>query len=264
MAHTTYPQITHYKTREELLDYTAVLGVSLPFDPEVQPAPEGVLAQPYCLKDGRQIGNRFCIQPMEGWDGTRDGKPTEFTVRRWRNFGLSGAKLIWGGEAAAVRADGRGNPAQLVIGDSTWEAMARLREALVAAHRASCGSDAGLVVGLQLTHSGRYARPSAWDRAEPLTVFYPGSKFGKMEPYASLRLKAYRRGQQDIEYLILLAAKHGWDRDAVTDAVAGALDLSTKVSMTSEEDAGSISFGKVKDADMDRARLRIVKALLAR
>ncbi len=104
----------------------------------------------------------------------------------------------------------------------------------------------------------------AWDRAEPLTVFYPGSKFGKMEPYASLRLKAYRRGQQDIEYLILLAAKHGWDRDAVTDAVAGALDLSTKVSMASEEDAGSISFGKVKDADMDRVRLRIVKALLAR
>ncbi len=48
--------------------------------------------------------------------------------------------------------------------------MARLREALVAAHVERFGRDAAddLVVGLQLTHSGRYARPNAWDRAEPL------------------------------------------------------------------------------------------------
>ena len=33
------------------------------------------------------LGNRFAIHPMEGWDGTRDGGPTERTVRRWRRFG---------------------------------------------------------------------------------------------------------------------------------------------------------------------------------
>jgi len=40
---------------------------------------------------------------MEGWDGTPEGKPSEHTVRHWRNFGRSGAKLIYGGEAVAVR-----------------------------------------------------------------------------------------------------------------------------------------------------------------
>ena len=102
----------------------------------------------------------------------------------------------------------------------------------------------------------------AWNRAEPLTVFYPGSKFGKNEPYASLRLKAYRRGQQDLEYLALLAQKRGWDRDAVTHAVLRALDLSAEVRMESEEDAGRIAFSKVKDADIETLRLRVVKALL--
>ncbi len=62
------------------------------------------------------------------------------------------------------------------------------------------------------------ATGNAWMRAEQLTVFYPGSKFGKLDPMASLRLKAFRRGQQDIEYLVLLAQAEGWDRDAVTRA----------------------------------------------
>ena len=34
------------------------------------------------------------------------GRPSELTFRRWRRFGESGAKLIWGGEAAAVQPDG--------------------------------------------------------------------------------------------------------------------------------------------------------------
>jgi hypothetical protein len=102
----------------------------------------------------------------------------------------------------------------------------------------------------------------AWDRAERLTVFYPGSKFGKNQPYASLRLKAYRRGQQDVEYLILLAQQRGWDRDAVTHAVSETLNLETEVRMEWEEDAGTISFQKVKNADMEDLRLRVVQALL--
>ncbi len=51
---------------------------------------------------------------MEGWDGTTEGYPTELTKRRWKRFGQSGAKLIWGGEATAVVADGRANPRQLM------------------------------------------------------------------------------------------------------------------------------------------------------
>ena len=92
-------------------------------------------------------------------------------------------------------------------------------------------------------------------------MFYPGTKFGKNEPFGSLRLKAYRRGQQDIEYLMLLAQQRGWDRDAVTVAMEKALDLSASVTATSEEDAGTIDFRGVKDAQLDELRLRAAQAV---
>jgi 2,4-dienoyl-CoA reductase-like NADH-dependent reductase (Old Yellow Enzyme family) len=146
--------------------------IPLTFDDSLAAPSESPFARPL-EADGLRPGNRFCVLPMEGWDGTADGHPTELTRRRWRNFGRSGAKLVWGGEAAAVRHDGRANPCQLAIGPATWEPLARLRENLVAAHEASFGRGAAndLVIGLQLTHSGRYSRPNAWDRPEPLAAF---------------------------------------------------------------------------------------------
>jgi 2,4-dienoyl-CoA reductase-like NADH-dependent reductase (Old Yellow Enzyme family) len=123
--------------------------------------------------DGVRVGNRFCILPMEGWDGTREGHPSDLTRRRWRHFGLSGAKLIWGGEAVAVRPEGRANPNQLQITPGTQKALAGLRETLVAAHRERFGAnaDGDLYLGLQLTHSGRWARPNVKDRPEPLVGY---------------------------------------------------------------------------------------------
>jgi 2,4-dienoyl-CoA reductase-like NADH-dependent reductase (Old Yellow Enzyme family) len=108
---------------------------------------------------------------MEGWDGTDDGRPSDFTRRRWSNFGRSGAKLIWGGEAVAVRADGRANPRQLVLDQATLGDIAALRELLVATHREHFGSTHDLVVGLQLTHSGRYARPDTQRPLAPRIVY---------------------------------------------------------------------------------------------
>ena len=146
-------------------------GIAIPCDPEVMTGETSPLAQPL-RAGGLTIGNRFTIHPMEGWDGTPDGRPSELTIRRWRNFGRSGAKLIWGGEAVAVRHDGRANPNQLLINEATRDDLARLRETLVAEHRQAAGSVAGLVVGLQLTHSGRYSRPNAKDRAEPRILYH--------------------------------------------------------------------------------------------
>jgi hypothetical protein len=103
----------------------------------------------------------------------------------------------------------------------------------------------------------------AWDRAEPLTVFYPGSKFGRREPFASLRLKAYRRGQQDVEYLALLASQSGWDRDAVTRAVLGDLNLSADVVRTSDEDAGTQRFRSVRDEQLEAMRQRVAAAIVS-
>jgi NADPH2 dehydrogenase len=166
-----FARVAALRTAAAFRRHLDACGAVLPFAETLAAAGSSPLGRPF-ERDGLRPGNRFCILPMEGWDGTPDGVPSELTRRRWRHFGESGAKLIWGGEAAAVRPDGRGNPAQLVIGDATWESLARLREELVAAQRESCGSDEGLVVGLQLTHSGRYARPSAWDRAEPLAAWH--------------------------------------------------------------------------------------------
>jgi 2,4-dienoyl-CoA reductase-like NADH-dependent reductase (Old Yellow Enzyme family) len=108
---------------------------------------------------------------MEGWDGTPEGSPTENTFRRWRRFGQSGAKLIWGGEAVAVCHEGRANPNQLVLADHTAASLARMRAVLVAEHRKVTGSDGGLLIGLQLTHSGRFCRPNAHDRPEPRILY---------------------------------------------------------------------------------------------
>jgi len=109
---------------------------------------------------------------MEGWDGTADGRPTELTFRRWERFGASGAKLIWGGEAVAVRHDGRANPNQLVINQHSQDDLSRLRETLVAAHKRATGFDSDLLIGLQLTHSGRYSRPNAHNRPEPKILYH--------------------------------------------------------------------------------------------
>ena len=119
------------------------------------------------------MGNRFCILPMEGWDGTREGAPSDLTTRRWRHFGESGAKLIWGGEAVAVRHDGRANPNQLLLTPGTLAPIAALREALVLAHRERFGANADrdLFVGLQLTHSGRFSRPDEKGKPAPLTAY---------------------------------------------------------------------------------------------
>ena len=172
MSVTSYPPINRYKTAGELLSYAKELGISLPFDAEVQSAPESAMAQQYLLPDGRKIGNRFCIQPMEGWDATLDGRPTELTIRRWRNFGRSGAKLIWGGEATAVRPDGRANPNQLMILDETMADIEALRQALVDEHKARYASTDDLLVGLQLTHSGRFCRPNEKTKLEPKILYH--------------------------------------------------------------------------------------------
>ena len=135
-----YPCIAQLRTQSLFEAELKKLGVEIPFDAQVLSGAESPLAQPFILASGKKIGNRFAIHPMEGWDGTREGNPTEYTIRRWKNFGRSGAKLIWGGEATAVRPDGRANPNQLMILDETMAAMESLRKDLVAEHHALYGN----------------------------------------------------------------------------------------------------------------------------
>src|SRR5262245_57147834 len=128
-----YPRIASLGTAEKLRQRLTELGLDLQLDDEVIGAPGSPLARGLALGAGRSVANPFVLQPMEGWDGTTDGRPTELTFRRWRNFGRSGAAWIWGGEAVAVRADGRANPHQLLLTPDTAGEIARLRHALIQA-----------------------------------------------------------------------------------------------------------------------------------
>jgi NADPH2 dehydrogenase len=172
MSDPQWPRVASLKTPEAFRRHLSRSKVALPFDEVLASPALSPLARTIEV-DGVRIGNRFCILPMEGWDGTQEGEPTDLTFRRWRNFGRSGAKLIWGGEAVAVREDGRANPNQLLIGEGTLSSLDRLRRELVAEHRDHFGAHAerDLYVGLQLTHSGRFARPHAKDRPEPLVAY---------------------------------------------------------------------------------------------
>src|SRR4051812_42047673 len=163
-------RIASLKTADDLRDALGRLGVDLAVDATVEPGPESPLGRPYHWRGGT-VGNRFAILPMEGWDGESDGKPSDLTIRRWENFGLSGAKLIWGGEAVAVRPDGRANPNQLVINDANLASLERLRLRLDTVHREHFGRTDDLYVGLQLTHSGRFARPYDKRRMEPQVLY---------------------------------------------------------------------------------------------
>ena len=181
-----YRRIATLKTAEAFQAYLDESGIALGFDTELATGPDAPLAQPYALKEGFVIGNRFCILPMEGWDGTEDGRPSELTVRRWQNFGASGAKLIWGGEAVAVQPDGRANPNQLMINPQTLGDLAALRETLIREHIARYDTADDLLIGLQLTHSGRFARPTSKTKLEPCILYHHpllDAKFGIAEDY---------------------------------------------------------------------------------
>lgn len=166
----SYPRISTFKTAEQFRARLQHLQLDLPVDESIDSGDDAPLNQPLVSRAGL-IGNRFCILPMEGWDGTKDGKPTELTQRRWVNFGLSGAKLIWGGEAVAVRHDGRANPNQLLMTEENLSDIESLRQQLVRTHEEHFSRTEDLCVGLQLTHSGRFARPNEKSKAEPRTAY---------------------------------------------------------------------------------------------
>jgi 2,4-dienoyl-CoA reductase-like NADH-dependent reductase (Old Yellow Enzyme family) len=152
-------------------EHVRSLGLTIPCDSELLAGTDSPLRAPLA-RGGVKFGNRIAVQPMEGWDGTANGNPSEHTIQRWKKFGRSGAKLIWGGEAVAVSQEGRANPNQLLIADHTKRGLAELRKTLIEEHVRTTGSDEGLFVGLQLTHSGRYCRPNRHDKPEPRIVYH--------------------------------------------------------------------------------------------
>src|SRR3569833_1981233 len=103
MAQEQFPKIGQFKDVGAFRARVAELGIDLPCDDRVVGAAEGSPMAQTLEVGGFVVGNRWCVHPMEGWDGTTDGQPSTHTIRRWEHFGESGCKLIWGGEAFAVQ-----------------------------------------------------------------------------------------------------------------------------------------------------------------
>ncbi len=141
-----------FASRDTLEKEIRRLNLDIPLEPEVRE-----LLRPVSIA-GRKVGNRFVIHPREGCDGTLDGRPDEITYHRWGLFARGGAKVLWG-EACAVVPQGRANTRQLLFSRENYDALARLIAFAREEHRKSCGTTDDFLVGLQLTHSGRFAFP---------------------------------------------------------------------------------------------------------
>ncbi len=158
------------KNAEGFRQRMETLGLDLPIEDEIEKGDTSPLGRPIDL-GGFQVGNRWCIHPMEGWDATRDGKPTDPLIRRWERFGISGAKFLWGLEAMAVRPDGRANPNQLIMSPENLDGIRHAVDKTLEAHAREVGSTSDLLWGFQLTHSGRFCRPNDKAKLEPKIVY---------------------------------------------------------------------------------------------
>jgi 2,4-dienoyl-CoA reductase-like NADH-dependent reductase (Old Yellow Enzyme family) len=161
------------------------------------------LAEPLRIGD-RVAPNRLVVHPMEGCDGGVTGEAGELTFRRWRRFAEGGASVLWG-EATAVVPEARANRRQLVISPETAPSLKQLLDEARRAHRARFGAAQDFMVGIQLTHSGR------WSYAAPITAH-------RSAPIEAIRASQHVIGDDELESLeerfveaALLAEAIGFD-----------------------------------------------------
>ncbi len=184
-----YARIAQLKTAADFSQYLQTNGVDLAFDESLLPPGESPFNRSIPLKSGKTIGNSLCILPMEGWDGTPDGKPSAFTRNRWVKFAESGAKLLFGCEAVAVCHDGKANPNQLVLNRENLADFISLRQLVLDKHTEAFGNTDDLVIGLQLTHSGRFCKPNSHTRFESKILYahpFLNQRFGLSADYPAL------------------------------------------------------------------------------
>jgi len=208
-----FPRVAQLKTAELFRSHLEKEVIDLEFDEEVIVGADSPFSKSHTLPSGQKIGNAMCILPMEGWDGTTDGRPTALTKNRWKNFALSGAKLLWGCEAVAVRPEGRANPNQLMLNEKTFEDFVDLFALLQTTHQAHFGDTSDLLVGLQLTHSGRFCKPNDKKKMEP-RILYPhpilNKKFGLGDDYPLMTDSEIDSIIEDYIHAAVLAQKAGF------------------------------------------------------
>lgn len=133
------------------------LELAIPWEEDLQP-----LVEPVAVGD-RTLPNRLAVHPMEGFDADSDGRPGEMALRRYRRFASGGAGLVWF-EATAVVEEARSNPHQLWLHRESAAAFGRLVAETRRAAAAEMGTGPQPLFILQLTHSGRWSKPTGTHR----------------------------------------------------------------------------------------------------
>jgi NADPH2 dehydrogenase len=205
-----------YRSLGELQSSAGELGAAhVLFEPDPARV-KSILARPVPVGEFT-LGNSIAIHPMEGCDGTLDGRPDELTFRRYRRFAGGGAKLLWF-EATAVAAEGRANTRQLWIHKDSLRDFARLLGELRREHRARYGTTDDLLEPLQLTHSGRYSQPRrliachspAVDRKTGVAPDYPIISDSDLERLEDQYVEAAKLGAAAGFRAVDIKATHGY------------------------------------------------------
>lgn len=141
----------NFKSIGELRDKIESLGIHINLRNDLSPLSGKVEIA------GQTAPNSIAILPMEGCDSERDGSPSELVKRRYLRFASGGAGLIWW-EACAVVPEGRANELQMMITRDNVNTFKELVNKVNETAKAAFGHRPVHI--LQLTHSGRYSRPS--------------------------------------------------------------------------------------------------------
>ena len=141
------------KDINDLREMAEQLSVSIPISEDVT-----ILAEPVRLGT-RVASNSLAIHPMEGCDGDSEGRPGPLTLRRYERFAGGGAGLIWT-EAMAIVPEGRANPRQLWLNENSLDSIASMIKRMRTVAAQKHGQQHRPVIVAQLTHSGRYSKPT--------------------------------------------------------------------------------------------------------
>ena len=108
-----------YRSLDELKQDISANGIHLPVSEDL-----GIFTRPLTVY-GHALKNRLSIQPLEGFDASFDGTPSDLTFRRYRRFSAGGAGLLWF-ESCAVTENSRTSRRQCRLTEENLPVFKRL------------------------------------------------------------------------------------------------------------------------------------------
>ena len=197
VSHETF----HYDSLDDVRQTAERLYAFLPIQEDLSP-----LYAPLTLA-GKTVNNRIAFQPMEGTDGTEDGAPDKWTIRRYERFAKAGPGVIWF-EAVATVPEGRASAHQLYLTEKNVDEFKRLTDRMREISLKENGY-APLIV-MQATNSGRYSKPTG--KPEPIVAYRcPPLEEGLDQPFRVLTDDELRRYEAAFEATAKLSQQAGFD-----------------------------------------------------